>query len=107
MIKIIQTSDKSLPRRQDGWRNSQSAAIGGANNNTCSNVSDIEIDKISDQIGESDDVSCNKNKPVQLADPRQFEIDQYVKKFVKQNGSIIKDTNILDTKKNNSKVLLG
>ena len=110
MIKIIQTSDKFLPRRQDGWRNSQAAAIRGTSPNTCSNVSDVEIDKISNQIGESDINCCkiDKGKSIQLADPRQFEIDQYVKEFVKQNGSIIsKETNISDTKKSSPKILLG
>ena len=111
MIKIIQTNDRSLPRRQEGWRNSKSSVVGGSLPNIGSTVSDSEIDQISGQLdGQCSNVeskSCDVNKGP-INDVRQFEIDQYMKNFVKQNGSIIsKDSNITDTKKSEPKVLLG
>lgn len=113
MLKIIQTSDKSLPRRQEGWRNSSALAIGGAMPSVChgSSVSDSEIDQISNQFdGNRNQVegqNCRTINKGIITDVRQFEIDQYMKGFIKQNGSIISKDTISDTKKSSPKILLG
>lgn len=102
MIKIIKTADNMLSKQHGEWRNSRTAALnmaqGVTQNN--SNMSDEEIDQISDQL---DSVNCPTARRIENV--KQLEIDQYVNNFVKQNGSII--DNNTSTKKSSSKVLLG
>jgi hypothetical protein len=120
MIKIVKTSDKLLPRKQEGWRNS-TAAVVNAQAKCCigqcnSGISDNEIDKISSQVSNQSETIEPYIEPLikqtpdvshQIPDVRQYEIEQYIKGFVKQNGSIINNKSINDTKDNKSKVLLG
>lgn len=120
MIKIVKTNDKLLPRKQEGWRNS-TAAVVNAQSQCCigqcnSGISDSEIDKISNQVNQIPETIEPYIEPMvkqtpdvsqQISDVRQYEIAQYIKGFVKQNGSIINPKNINDTKDNKSKVLLG
>ena len=105
MIKIIQTNDKSLPRRQDGWRNSSAILHNGVQciNQCNSNISDNEINCISDNINDQQNVP-NQIPNAPIKDVKQFEIEKYVKDFTKQHGSILVNP---EDKIQKSKVLLG
>jgi hypothetical protein len=110
MIKIIQTNDKLLPRRQSEWRNSQSTVTSAMPNigQAASNVNDSEIDMIANQLnGQSEDkIKQPCNKSIKITDVKQFEINKYINNFVKQNGSIIDDNSNAKNEKS-IKILLG
>ncbi len=104
MIRVIQTNDKSLPRKQEGWRNSKSAVVPTAVN-VKSDVSDKEIDEISDQL-DSGQISVQNqakcSKRLNNQDIKDLEINKYINNFIKQNGSVISKEN-----KDTKKVILG